>query len=159
MEHSVHCTTHAFIQTIASLPAAQIKKKLRAHHTQSHLTCSHTVVDESDAEDDKDKDNDTGDDNHQSLEMTKANLDNNKDFNPGDLIGKVLAFVNQVHAPPQARAYFVKHCTEEGVKPLQLLKWVCTRWAPLFDPLNHLLEVKAVSAIVIFLYVILLTLL
>ena len=59
--------------------------------------------------------------------------DDDVDFDPKDILGKILAFVNQVRSSPQARKYFRKLCIEENVTPLQLLKWVRTRWASLYD--------------------------
>ena len=67
--------------------------------------------------------------------------DNPVDFDAGDLLGKVLALINQVysyclihcfilifpfqvHASPQAKAYFTIVCEEEGLKPLELIKWM-----------------------------------
>ena len=65
------------------------------------------------------------------------------EFDPADLLGKILAFVNQVRSSPQARAYFHKLCQDENLPPLQLLKWVRTRWASLYDLINRLLDVRA----------------
>ncbi|KAH9008513.1 hypothetical protein EDB83DRAFT_2531746 [Lactarius deliciosus] len=64
-----------------------------------------------------------------------------KEFDPADLIGKVLAFINQVHSSPQAHAYFVKLCKDNGLPELQLIKWAHTHWASLYDLITHLLEV------------------
>jgi hypothetical protein len=55
------------------------------------------------------------------------------DFDPKDLLSKIIAFVNQVQASLQACKYFCKLCIEENVAPLQLLKWVRTWWASLYD--------------------------
>ena len=44
------------------------------------------------------------------------------EFDPADLLGKILAFVNQVRSSPQARAYFHKLCQDKNLPPLQLLK-------------------------------------
>ena len=46
---------------------------------------------------------------------------------------------------PQARTFFKKLCEEEGVGVLQLLKWVRTRWASLYDLICRLLDVRPVS--------------
>jgi len=50
-------------------------------------------------------------------------------FNPADLFGKILAFINQVCASPQACMYFHKLFQQENLPSLQLLKWVHTCWA------------------------------
>ncbi|KAF8460964.1 hypothetical protein DFH94DRAFT_641038 [Russula ochroleuca] len=66
---------------------------------------------------------------------------NTEDFDPADLLGKILAFVNQVCSSPQACSFFQKLCKDEGLPPLQLLKWVRTRWASLYDLINRILDV------------------
>ena len=68
--------------------------------------------------------------------------DSDTEFDPADLLGKVLAFINQVRALPQACAFFHKLCKDENLLPLQLLKWICTRWASLYDLINRLLDVR-----------------
>ena len=113
MEHSLHCATGAVIKTVAPTPIHLIKKKLAANISEA------------------DFDNDSQDDN--VLDIDDVELeghDNDKDeaidFDPKDILGKILAFVNQVHSSPQAHAYFKRLCVEENVQPLQLLKWVRT---------------------------------
>ncbi|KAI5115818.1 hypothetical protein M0805_002070 [Coniferiporia weirii] len=68
-------------------------------------------------------------------------LDKTEVFNPDDLLGKVFTFIAQVCASPQARKYFKSMCEQEDIKLLQLLKWVRTRWASLYDLLVQILEV------------------
>ena len=67
-----------------------------------------------------------------------AEGDDPVDFDAGDLLGKVLTLINQaslcvlcgtlglivgqIHALPQAKAYFATVCQEEGLKPLELVK-------------------------------------
>ena len=50
----------------------------------------------------------------------------------------------QIHKSPQARAFFQKSCKETDVPPLQLLSWVKTRWASLFDFLDRILLLQPV---------------
>jgi len=68
-------------------------------------------------------------------------------FDPKDILGNILAFVNQVRSSPQARSYFRKLCVEENIKPLQLLKWVRTRWASLYDLIYRLIDVQPVRIV------------
>jgi hypothetical protein len=68
-------------------------------------------------------------------------LEDAEGFDPANLLGKILAFINQVHSSPQACAYFHKLCKDENIQPLQLLKWICTRWASLYDLISRLLDV------------------
>lgn len=91
---------------------------------------------------------DTEDDDDEDLQEAAEAIDATDDlaeaeeFTPGDLLGKVLAFVNQVRSSPQARAFFLKVCKDEGLPELQLLKWVRTRWASLYDLITRLLKVR-----------------
>src|ERR1700693_2630761 len=92
-------------------------------------------------------------------------VDKDMDFDPGDLLGKVLALINQVglsliclntmHLPlssfiqvctsPQVKTFFATMCHEEGLKPLELIKWVCTRWGSMYDLIDCILANRSVS--------------
>jgi hypothetical protein len=117
MEHAIHCASRAFINKVCPTAMGSIKSKLAADEDVDTLGAT-------DAADTTDNDLDTD------------------EFDPADLLGKVLAFINQVRASPQARAYFQKLCKDEGLPELQLLKWVRTRWASLYDLINRLLTVR-----------------
>ena len=76
-------------------------------------------------------------------ENTTDDAADTEEFDPADLLRKILAFVNQVRSSLQAHAYFHKLCQDENLPPLQLLKWVRTRWASLYDLINCLLDMRA----------------
>ncbi|THG94301.1 hypothetical protein EW026_g7147 [Hermanssonia centrifuga] len=59
-------------------------------------------------------------------------VDEPVDFDPADLLGKVLALINQVCTLPQACVYFATLCVEEGLAPLELIKWVRTQWGSIY---------------------------
>ncbi|PSR77712.1 hypothetical protein PHLCEN_2v7730, partial [Hermanssonia centrifuga] len=59
-------------------------------------------------------------------------VDEPVDFDPVDLLGKVLALINQVCTLPQACVYFATLCVEEGLAPLELIKWVQTQWGSIY---------------------------
>ena len=50
----------------------------------------------------------------------------------------------QIHASPQAQAFFKKSCRQVEVPILQLLLWIRTRWASLYTFLDRLLMLKKV---------------
>ena len=52
--------------------------------------------------------------------------------------------IPQVRASPQARAYFARVCAEEDITPLQLIKWVRTRWGSMHDLIERVLTTKPV---------------
>jgi len=132
MEHSVHCATRAFIETVAPTPVHLIKRRLASQHAMDKPEDHEHDEDASDEYGEYGEDGEDGDDGE----------DVNCNFDPKDLLGKVLTFVNQVRSSPQARKYFRKLCVEENVKPVQLLKWVRTRWASLYDLIARLLDVQ-----------------
>ncbi|KAH9983406.1 hypothetical protein BJV77DRAFT_1072911 [Russula vinacea] len=72
------------------------------------------------------------DHNDGSYDRYPGDSDNNDDdnekanFTPGDSLGKVLAFVKQIQMSPQARMFFKSSCSQVGIKPLELLLWICT---------------------------------
>jgi len=54
------------------------------------------------------------------------------------------AFGCQIHASPQAKAFFAKCCLEEGIPVLELIKWIRMRWGSMHDLIERLLDCKAV---------------
>ena len=56
-----------------------------------------------------------------------------------------LALVKQIRKSPQARAFFEKSCAEVEIPFLQLLNWIRTQWASLFNFLDRILKVQKVS--------------
>ena len=64
---------------------------------------------------------------------------------PEYVLGKLLAFIEQVRASRQAQAYFFKMCGQESLKKLSLVIWVRTRWASLYDLLERAIESQKVS--------------
>lgn len=50
----------------------------------------------------------------------------------------------QIRKSPQALAFFKKMCEEVGIEALQLLGWVRTRWASLFNFLDRFRALKKV---------------
>ena len=114
MEHSVHTTTRALVEAIVPTPIHLVKCRLgQQAYREDEDDEDLNMIGGSESDDD-----DNSDDNF------KSNLE--------DILGKVLTFVNHVHLSPQAHKYFQRLYMEENVM-LQLLKWVQTRWASLYD--------------------------
>ncbi|EGO22881.1 hypothetical protein SERLADRAFT_409414 [Serpula lacrymans var. lacrymans S7.9] len=88
--------------------------------------------------------------NGKAVQMLQHILDNpndndlveDEDYDAGDFLGKFLAFVNQVRASPQAKAYFVKVCKEKHIAPLELIKWVRIQWGSMYDLLKRVITNK-----------------
>jgi hypothetical protein len=46
---------------------------------------------------------------------------------------------------PQARTFFKSSCVQVGIKPLELILWIRTRWASLYKFIDRLLRLWKVS--------------
>ncbi|KAH9007830.1 hypothetical protein EDB84DRAFT_1447292 [Lactarius hengduanensis] len=132
MEHTVHLAAHDFIQAIN--PTSRRSK---------------TKASTGEPEEGGDDGEATGGDEDwtadwEELENTLDNeeVDDTVTFQPGDLLGKAIALITQIRRSPQANSYFQTVCAEEGVKPLELKKWVRTRWGSMYDLLERLLSSK-----------------
>jgi len=67
------------------------------------------------------------------------------DFEPGDTLGKLLAFVNQVRVSSEGVREFLAHaCRTHNVKAIELRLWVRSRWGSLTHCLSATLEVQKV---------------
>ena len=54
------------------------------------------------------------------------------DFEPGDTLGKLLAFVNQVRMSSEdVCEYFAHSCNIHNIKPIELCLWVRSCWGSL----------------------------
>ena len=67
----------------------------------------------------------------------------NTDFDAGDIIGKLMAFINQVRMSSEGtRDYLKELCVSNSLPPLELKLWCRTRWGSLSDCLRVVLEVR-----------------
>jgi len=67
------------------------------------------------------------------------------DFELGDTVGKLLAFVNQVWVSSEGIREYLAHCCRlQDVKPIELLLWVQSRWGSLSHCLEAVLLVQKV---------------
>jgi hypothetical protein len=73
------------------------------------------------------------------------------DFEPGDTVGKLLAFVNQVRVSSEdVREYLAHSCRMHNIKPIELRLWVRSRWGSLTHCLSATLEVQKVRSLFYF---------
>jgi hypothetical protein len=67
------------------------------------------------------------------------------DFNTGDTLGKLLAFINQVCMSSEGvRQYLTEMCIMHHIKPIELYLWVCTCWGSLSNCLKSALQIQKV---------------
>jgi hypothetical protein len=52
---------------------------------------------------------------------------------------------SQIRASPQARTFFKSSCAQVGVPALELLLWIRTRWASLYQFLDRILFLLKVA--------------
>jgi hypothetical protein len=66
-------------------------------------------------------------------------------FEPGDVMGKLLAFVNQVRMSSEGVRDYLKHaCVVHQLKPMELRLWVRTRWGSMSNCLESTLAIQKV---------------
>jgi hypothetical protein len=72
------------------------------------------------------------------------------DFDLGDTVGKLLAFVNQVRISSEGIREYLAHCCRlQDVKPIELLLWVRSRWGSLCHCLGVVLLVQKVRCSIV----------
>jgi hypothetical protein len=68
-------------------------------------------------------------------------------FEPGDVLGKLLAFINQVRMSSEGvRAYLDHVCAVNQLKPIKLRLWVRTRWGSMSHCLESTLAIQKVRS-------------
>ena len=69
-------------------------------------------------------------------------------FDPGDVLGKLLTFVNQVRMSSEGVQDYLKHaCVVHQLNPMQLRLWVRTRWGSMSNCLESTLAIQKVCVI------------
>jgi hypothetical protein len=130
---------------------------LKALHIPSLTTTKwkiHRTKGGGEVDNDNDSDNDDNDDNDfdVSLEI-EASADDVAamllttvvDFEPGDVLGKLLGFVNQVRMSSEGVRDYLEHsCVVHKITPLQLRLWVRVRWGSMSHCLESTLAIQKV---------------
>lgn len=69
------------------------------------------------------------------------------DFEPGDVLGKVLAFINQVRMSSEGVRVYLDHvCAVNQLNPIKLRLWIRTRWGSMSNCLESTLAIQKVSS-------------
>ena len=70
------------------------------------------------------------------------------DYDPGDTLGKLMAFVNQVRMSSEGvREYLIHCCIVHKLDPIELLLWIRTRWGSLTHCLEKTLSIQKVCSV------------
>ncbi|KAJ3503385.1 hypothetical protein NMY22_g18264 [Coprinellus aureogranulatus] len=128
IDHSMHRGAHHFIKAlgVSSITASRANVHGRANAVDDEDDVDVSLEIEADADD------------------TEAILaSTNVDFDIGDIIGKLLAFVNQLQMSSEpVREFLVHLCRTNGLLVFVLKLWVRTRWASLSDCLESCLRIR-----------------
>ena len=122
----MHRAAYSFIKALGIPSLTTVKRKI-----------SQTVAN-SDAERDSETDDDSLDDedNEADIDVSmeiEANPDDAEamaattvvDYDPGDTLGKLMAFVNQVRMSSEGvREYLIQCCIMHRLNPIELLLWI-----------------------------------
>jgi hypothetical protein len=147
IDHSMHRAAYHFIKAL-SIPSLMTTKR-------NFRTAACNINDEdgdgwSDTEniaDDDEEDISTSMDIDASPDDVEAMLATTTvDYDPGDTLGKIMAFVNQVRMSSEGVRDYLRHsCNIRGIKPIELRLWVRTWWGSLSNCLESVLAVQKVS--------------
>ena len=70
------------------------------------------------------------------------------EYDPGNTLGKLMAFVNQVRMSSEGvREYLIQCCAMHMVSPIELLLWIRTRWGSLTHCLEKTISIQKVCSI------------
>ena len=147
IDHLMHHAAFHFIKALG-VPS-QVTQTGKRKHTQKG------AEDDNDPKDDdpKDDDNKTDDTDINVSMDVDASADDAEamaetlaiNFEPGDTVGKLLTFVNQVWMSSEdVREYLAHSCRMQNIKPIELCLWVHSRWGSLTHCLSATLEVQKV---------------
>jgi hypothetical protein len=153
----MHRAAYHFIRALGVPSMAKMKGKLSQGKGKDRESNNDVNADNDNNErdnNDEDVDHDDDDDDDVDVSMAiEADAEDVEamaaitvvDYDPGDTLGKLMAFVNQLRMSSElTREYLVRICILQNVKPLELLLWIRTRWGSLTHCLESTLVVQKV---------------
>ena len=145
IDHSMHRAAYHFIKALSISSLTSTKSKL------------HTAEKDQDGPGDGDGDESEMlyDDVNVSLKIEAAADDVKAmasttlvSFDPGDVLGKLLVFVNQVCMSSEGIQDYLKHAhVVHQLKPMQLCLWVRMRWGSMSNCLESTLAIQKVCVV------------
>ena len=140
IDHSMHRAAYHFIKAFGVPSLTNSKRKLAKKTPDAQETPEAGNEDDGGNIDVSLEIDATADDAEAMLDATVTS------FDPGDTLGKLLAFVNQVRMSSEGvREYLARACVLQDIKPLELRLWVRTRWGSLSHCLEATLAIQKVS--------------
>ncbi|KAF5356670.1 hypothetical protein D9757_013203 [Collybiopsis confluens] len=128
MEHTLHLAAHHFAQ------ALQIPSIMKTNQDLRQLS---KLFDELDLDIDDSGCIEADDDDADAI--IDANC---TDFEAGDAVGKIFAFIAQVRASDHATLFLSELCQKNDCPALELLTWVRTRWGSLYHCFKRLIQIR-----------------
>jgi len=137
--HSMHHAAYHFIKALGILSLT------RTQQQQKQGAEDYKEVDEEEEEEDE-ADVDVSMDIEASADDAEGMADTLViDFELGDTLGKLLAFVNQIRMSSEGICEYLAECCHlQGIKPIEILLWVCSQWGSLSHCLGTVLVVQKV---------------
>ena len=136
-EHIIHLAASSFCRALGIPSQQSVNRRLHG-----------TVNTDDDGENDDGDDDDI--DTTIEIEATPDDIDaiaaaNVTDFDPGDVVGKLLALIAQVRQCSEtSEKYLLKCCIDNGGCEYELKLWVRTRWGSLAHCFARALEQRQV---------------
>ena len=136
----MHRAAYHFIKALGIPTLSKTKRKTSAAAENANVDEDEVLNDGEEEEDEADIDTsleiDASPDDAEAMAATMV-----VDFKPGDTLGKLMAFVNQIRMSSDiCRDYLAESCRLRGIKELEIRLWVRSRWGSL----SHCLEVTLV---------------
>ena len=145
IDHSMHRAAYHFIKALG-IPSSMVSKRklTKTHEDDGNIDKDETEeveVEEDEADIDVSMDIDASADDADAMMGTTITS-----YDPGDTLGKLLAFVNQVRMSSEGvHEYLTRACVLQSIDPIELRLWVRSRWGSLSHCLESTLGVQKVS--------------
>jgi hypothetical protein len=135
----MHRAAYHFIKALGVPSKMKIKRKI-------HRNDAHEPGDEGEEDENEEDDIDVSTAIEADADDTEAMAATTVvDYDPGDTLGKLMAFVNQVRmSSEEVRDYLSRTCIVQDVKPIEILLWIRTRWGSLSNCIEATLSVQKV---------------
>ena len=146
----MHRAAYHFIRELSIPSTRKGKSKSRAEDANVPEVENNDADSDIDLRDDDNPDVDVSMDIDASADDAEAMMGTTLiDFDIGDTLGKLLAFINQVHMSSEGvREFLAEMCVMHHIKPIELRLWVRTRWGSLSDCLKSALQIQKVRLFV-----------
>ena len=151
IEHTMHLMACHFIKALNITPLARVKQQLHGKGKGKERE-----VDEADAEASDSDDDELDIDTNLEVEASADDADalreaSETDFEPGDVVGKIMAFIAQLRSSGEdTRDYLKKIGDMQGCPRLEIKLWIRTCWGSLSDCFRVTLSLQKVPSAVLF---------